>query len=176
MVISYATTTFVLMGTAHSRKMMVSMRLKTPTVPSLALSVEKTLKLMLYCGVRPAEITRINPERDIVDDMLIIRPHCSKTGGGRIIPLRKVADFLKRHSERKIIPANWQQKRKALRQAADFRYWKPDICRHTFATYHARHFKNLSVLQLEMGHRSPALLQTRYISAVPLPHAADFWR
>ncbi len=138
--------------------------------------MQLSLKLMLYCGVRPTEITRINPERDIIDDMLIIRPQCSKTGGGRIIPLRKVADFLKRHSERKMIPANWQQKWKALRQAADFRQWKPDICRHTFATYHARHFKNLSILQMEMGHRSPALLQTRYISAVPLPHAADFWR
>ena len=43
------------------------------------------LQLMLYCGVRPAEVARLRPE-DIrwQEKELIIRPATSKTGGGRI--------------------------------------------------------------------------------------------
>lgn len=48
------------------------------------------LHLMLYCGIRPAEAQRLKPE-DIrwKERRVIIRPRTSKTGGGRVVPLRK---------------------------------------------------------------------------------------
>lgn len=124
-----------------------------------------SLRLMLYCGVRPAEVTRIDPQRDIVGNELIIRPQTSKTGGGRVIPLRKVQQFLRTHPQQKTIPRNWQNRWHALRRAACFTTWRADSCRHTFATYHVRYFKNLPLLQAEMGHRDLSLLRSRYVTA-----------
>ena len=39
-----------------------------------------------------------------------------------------------------------------------------DVCRHTFASYHAAYLRNLPELQLEMGHRDASLLMTRYMA------------
>ena len=127
--------------------------------------MQLSLKLMLYCGIRPTEVTRIDPQRDIVGDELIIRPNTSKTGGGRVVPLRKVALYIRHHQEHLVIPDRWEQRWRALRRAARFRIWRPDSCRHTFATYHARYFKNMPALQAEMGHRDLSLLRSRYIIA-----------
>lgn len=133
-----------------------------------------SLSLMLYCGVRPTEITRIQPaDIDWEEQHLIIRPHTSKTGGGRVVPLRCVRGI--RENERSI-PRNWGRKWKKLRLAAGFRKWTPDICRHTFATYHAAYFKDLPALQLEMGHRDTMLLRTRYIAPARRKDAGRFWR
>ena len=41
----------------------------------------------------------------------------------------------------------------------------PDVCRYTFASYHAAFFRNLPELQLEMGHRD-ALFHLRHADAV----------
>lgn len=133
-----------------------------------------SLHLMLYCGVRPTEVMRLQPD-DICWEkrQLIIRPQTSKTGGGRSIPLRPVSSEAglvgKRH-----IPHNWLARWKALRLAAGFTHWAPDTLRHTFASYHAAWFRNLPALQLEMGHRDSSLLQMRYIGLLP-DDAAGFW-
>lgn len=134
-----------------------------------------SLRLMLYCGVRPNEVTRIDLKRDIVGKELIIRSQTSKTGGGRVIPLRKVLTFLRTHPQQRMIPANWKKRWYALRQAARFPNWRTDVCRHTFASYHACYFKNIPALQLEMGHRDGALLRSRYVTAV-CGNVAKYWR
>ncbi len=133
------------------------------------------LQLMLYCGIRPTEITRMQT-RDIQWQAkeVIVRPCTSKTGGGRIIPLRHI-----QRTETKgeyIAPANWKRRWKELRKDAGFEKWIPDVCRHTFASYHAAYFRNLPELQLEMGHRDSRLLLSRYTSPVPGKAASCFWR
>lgn len=132
-----------------------------------------SLQLLLYSGVRPAEVERIRQE-DICrrEKQLIIRPRTSKTGGGRMVPLRHTERL---RAEDFIIPRDWQRKWRALRRAAGFRDWVPDVCRHTFATYHAAHFRNLPALQLEMGHRDVNLLRTRYTTPVLSAIAGKFW-
>ena len=134
-----------------------------------------SLKLMLYCGVRPTEVSRLKPEKDIdwKGRELIIRPQTSKTGGGRVIPLRKVARL---GEQDRLIPGNWLKRWRQLRQEAGFTDWRADACRHTFASYHARHFRNLPALQLEMGHSDSSLLQTRYVTAFLDNKADSFWK
>ena len=53
--------------------------------------MQLSLHLMLYCGIRPTEVSRIDPERDIdwQNRRVVVRPTTSKTGGGRVVPLRK---------------------------------------------------------------------------------------
>ncbi len=134
-----------------------------------------SLHLLLYNGVRPQEVARLS-ERNIRPEQgrVIIPASGSKTGGGRALPLRKMKS-LKGVSLR--IPRNWQQRWRALRCAAGFSagHWQPDVCRHTFASYHAAHFRDLGMLQLEMGHRSADLLRSRYLNLPRVEQAKAYW-
>ena len=127
--------------------------------------MQLSLHLMLYCGIRPTEVSRIDPERDIdwQNRCVVVRPTTSKTGGGRVVPLRKADAITVR-----TIPHRWKERWHALRHKAGWGQsnpWQPDACRHSFATYHAAHFRNFPALQLEMGHRDSCLLRTRYVYA-----------
>lgn len=132
-----------------------------------------SLHLLLYCGIRPAEVQRLQ-RRDVFweDNLVVIRPQTSKTGGGRAVPLRGGASLRR---EECVIPRNWQRRWRALRRAAGFTHWVPDVCRHTFASYHAAFFRDLGRLQMEMGHRDSSLLRCRYVTPVLQREAASFW-
>lgn len=132
-----------------------------------------SLNLMLYSGIRPAEVSRLKTE-DFCrrEKVVIIRPAKSKTGGGRVVPLRRTQHI---RQEEWQIPGNWQKRWQALRRAAGFTHWVPDVCRHTFASYHAAYYRNLPELQLEMGHRDLSLLRTRYMSPMPGKEAKRFF-
>lgn len=134
-----------------------------------------SLYLMLYSGLRPGEVKRLQAERDVIwqERVLVVRPVVSKTGGGRMVPLR-LPGTMKRHEC--AIPRNWEQRWRALRRAAGFEHWVADVCRHTFASYHAAYFRNLPALQLEMGHRDLGLLRSRYMMPVLRREAERFWR
>ncbi len=134
-----------------------------------------SLRLMLYSGIRPAEVSRLQPGDFCREEgYVLIRPCTSKTGGGRLVPLRGMQGIRKHE---RTIPRNWQRRWQALRRAAGFRCgsWVPDVCRHSFASYHAAHFKNLPALQLEMGHRDLTLLRTRYVSPVGARDSHFYW-
>ena len=133
-----------------------------------------SLSLMLYGGIRPTEVSRLQvSDINWEEQQVIIRPLTSKTGGGRAVPLRGVRGIRKRD---RCIPRNWRRKWQALRRAAGFRHWVPDVCRHTFATYHAAMFRNLPELQLEMGHRDVSLLRSRYMVPASRKVAELFWK
>ena len=129
--------------------------------------MQLSLHLMLYCGIRPTEVSRIDPEHDIdwQNQRVVVRPTTSKTGGGRVVPIRRAEKVTMR-----IIPRRWVHRWRALRRAAGWgketaQPWRQDVCRHTFATYHAACFRNFAALQMEMGHRDSNLLRTRYVYA-----------
>ena len=133
-----------------------------------------SLSLLLYSGVRPAEVARLQPEDVCWEErQVIIRPQKSKTGGGRIVPLRALPGMRAQDCR---VPRNWQNRWLALRRAAGFIQWVPDVCRHTFASYHAAHFRNLPELQLEMGHRDLSLLRSRYMAPAARKEARAFWQ
>lgn len=137
-------------------------------------SMRFSLHLMLYCGIRPTEVKRLKPS-DICweEHQVIIRPQVSKTGGGRAVPLRGLGNLTPHDCA---IPRNWERRWQQLRRAAGFTRWVPDVCRHTFASYHAAHFRNLPALQLEMGHRDCSLLRSRYMVPARRSDAAHFWQ
>ena len=139
--------------------------------------MQLSLHLMQYCGIRPTEVSRIDPERDINWRLaqVVVRPTTSKTGGGRVVPLRKAELITVR-----TIPHRWKERWHALRRAAGWNQdspWQLDACRHTFATYHAAYYRNFPALQMEMGHRDVSLLKTRYVyaSCDDAPNARDFF-
>ena len=139
------------------------------------------LGLMLWAGVRPAEVTRLHwQDIDWEESVISLRPMHSKTGGCRHIRLHAVLRaWLREYGPGQgcICPSNWQRRWRRLRDGAGLTPWRQDVLRHTFASYHAKHFHHFAHLQEDMGHRSAALLRTRYLSMRGLTAglAAKFW-
>ena len=134
-----------------------------------------SLHLMLYCGLRPQEVARLDESRIQAEQgRVIVPPSSSKTGGGRAVPLRNRG---KLRGVPLRIPGNWENRWRRLRRAAGFApgRWVPDVCRHTFASYHAAYFRDLGALQLEMGHRSANLLLSRYLNLPQVKQAKAYW-
>ncbi len=140
--------------------------------------------LMLWAGIRPNEMERLTwgniiPKENVIE----IQPQHSKTGGHRQVTLhpalkswlRRVSSYT--FSTAPIAPRAWDRRWRALRRSAGFTDWQADILRHTFASYHLKHFRDLSVLQLEMGHATTQLLRTRYLALNGITEKAahDFW-
>ena len=134
-----------------------------------------SLHLLLYCGLRPQEVARLQA-RDVQAERgcVVVPGRCSKTGGGRVVPLRRREAL---RGGRLRIPRNWEARWRRLRRAAGFAagQWMPDVCRHTFASYHAARFRDLGALQLEMGHRSADLLRSRYLNLPQVEEAKQYW-
>ena len=139
------------------------------------------LGLMLWAGVRPAELLRLSWENiDWEESVISLRPQHSKTGGCRHIQLYAVLRaWLREHGlgQGAICPRNWARRWRHLRDAAGLSPWRQDVLRHTFASYHAKHFHDFARLQEDMGHQSASLLRTRYLSMKGLTatHARLFW-
>lgn len=135
--------------------------------------MQLSLNLLLFSGVRPTEVARLKPADFYWEEQqVIIRPRASKTGGGRVVPLRLNEDL---PEELRIIPCNWKRRWRRLRLTAGFVHWVSDACRHTFASYHAAYFRNLPALQLEMGHHNLDLLRSRYMAPALSGDARRFW-
>ncbi len=132
----------------------------TPIAPSV--------KLMLWCGIRPGEVQRLRwKDIDPQEGVVYIDPRHSKTGGARAVPLRGAAKMLSQVTEKedsRIAPTNWARLWRRVRLRAGLRTWQQDALRHTFASLHLKYFHNPPQLQEEMGHRDSRLLRTRYLN------------
>lgn len=141
-----------------------------------------SLGLMLWGGVRPAEVTRLSwSDVDWEESVVTIRPSHSKTGGCRHVQMRPVLRAWLRESgtgQGRVCPPNWERRWRSVRMAAGLIPWQQDVLRHTFASYHVKHFHDFLQLQVDMGHQSAALLRTRYLSmrGVTSAHAELFWK
>lgn len=148
--------------------------------------------IMLFAGVRPREVERLCwRDIDLEENVIRISARHSKTGGARHVsilkPLKKIlSEFSSKINsplfyQASIIPSNWKRRWKVVRTEAGWNKmhnkWRQDVLRHTFASYHAKYFKNYYLLQCEMGHSDMNLLRTRYISMSGITQlsAEQFW-
>lgn len=137
--------------------------------------------IMLYAGVRPHEVERLTwAQIQLERGFISILPQHSKTGGARHVTIHPpLAELLSRWQSHlphtPICPSNWRRSWAELHRLAGWHPltnpWQEDILRHTFATHHLSTFRSYTELQLEMGHRSSALLRTRYIAM-----SGDTWQ
>ncbi len=138
--------------------------------------IAPSVKLMLWCGIRPGEVQRLRwKDIDAREGVVYIDPCHSKTGGARAVPLRGAARMLSRQPEQedvRIAPNNWARLWRRVRLRAGLRTWQQDALRHTFASLHLKYFHNPPQLQEEMGHRDSRLLRTRYLNMRNLTSSA----
>lgn len=148
--------------------------------------------LMLWGGIRPREVARLRwGDIDLEENVVRILPYNSKTGGARHVTIHKPLRALLLEYRRKInnrelahtliIPRNFEKRWFVVRKNAGWNTggmtWQQDVLRHTFASYHAKYFKNFNLLQQEMGHANSNLLRTRYLSmsGITAESAKKFW-
>lgn len=140
--------------------------------------------IMLWAGIRPSEVQRLKwSDIDFEERVITVPANHSKTGGARHVTiyaplyywLRKCKPIYLPSSS--IVPASWLTRWNELRRAAGFVEWVPDVLRHTFASYHLKHFRDINALLMDMGHASPQQLRTRYLSMqnVTKKSAKAFW-
>lgn len=129
--------------------------------------------MLLWAGLRPTELKRLRwRDIDLAEKSITIRSQCSKTGGTRQVDIcRPLFACLKQYIkgiaslEQSICPPNWREKWRQIRHYAGFSScWVQDILRHTYASYHVKCYKNMPLLQLNMGHRDQSLLRARYVN------------
>lgn len=146
--------------------------------------------LMIFGGIRPQEVERLLWQHIALrDGAVILNSQHTKTGGARhvtILPvlskwLKFYRDKIKPSPNTPICPKGWTIKWRKIRKKAGWtgrrKVWVPDCLRHTYASYHAKHFKDYNLLQMEMGHRSSSLLRTRYLNmkGISTQTATQFW-
>lgn len=145
--------------------------------------------VMMYAGIRPGEVVRLRwRDVDLEERVISVRPLASKTGGARHVSIHSVlrqllAGYGEGERDGPLCPANWLMRWRLVRKKAGwgmhnrFGEWSADVLRHTYASYHAKWFRDFSLLQMEMGHRSSSLLRTRYLNmeGVSRDRARLFW-
>ena len=140
--------------------------------------------LLMFAGVRPKEVHRLTwKDIDLEENSITIHSLCSKTGGVRQIEIcsslkRLLAPFANGQKNERVCPKNWQKRWRDIRNESGFKnVWVQDILRHTYASYHAKRFKDLPRLQLNMGHYDLSLLRSRYVNMRGISHtdARDFF-
>lgn len=140
--------------------------------------------LLMFAGVRPKEVHRLTwKDIDLEENSITIHSLCSKTGGVRQVEIcsslkRLLAPFANSQKNERVCPKNWQKRWRDIRNDSGFKnVWVQDILRHTYASYHAKRFKDLPRLQLNMGHYDLSLLRSRYVNMRGISHtdARDFF-
>ncbi len=125
---------------------------------------------MLFAGIRPAEVRRLRwVDIDMEEEYITVRSSCSKTGGTRHVEictsLKSWLKNLKLNPDEMVCPKDWLGRWRRIRAEAGFAdKWVHDVLRHTYASYHAKRYRDLPRLQLNMGHRDLSLLRCRYIN------------
>ena len=126
--------------------------------------------ILIMCGLRPTEVSRLKwGDIDFAENLITVRANCSKTGGTRQVEicsaLKKLLLPIKLCDDMYICPKNWLNKWRKIRRLAGIdKFWVQDVLRHTYASYHAKLYRNLPKLQLNMGHRNHTLLYSRYVN------------
>ena len=133
------------------------------------------LAIMTFAGIRPQEVTRLTWNDIFLDTpskVIKVRSMASKTGGTRQVSICAALEswlrIAPRQEDNSICPPQWPVRWAGLRYRAGWdangKRWPNDALRHTFASYHARQFRDFSSLQMDMGHSSLSLLRTRYLN------------
>jgi integrase len=135
--------------------------------------------LALFCGLRSEELHRFEWRHVRFEERLVeVSGRTSKTGSRRFAtmpdnlvawlqPYRNHAGPI--HPGRKALEAD--RERAGLLQA-----WKPNCCRHSFASYHLAHHGDPKLTSMELGHSRPDTLFNFYRQRVTKAEATRFWQ
>ena len=130
------------------------------------------LAIGLFAGVRPLEIQRLQ-QQDITDRYIEITAAKAKTRQRRLVSL---SDNLKEWiALGRDLPLTNKPKRLARVLHIAELGWKPDIMRHSFASYHLAMYRSADKTAFELGHRDSKMLFSHYRELVTQEAAESYW-
>jgi integrase/recombinase XerD len=158
-----------------------------PSLPnSLKVNASDALSavcIMLFAGVRPAEIKRLTWRNlDLEEGTLFIANTAAKTDRSREIAMPETLIAWLKYAEADkdesmlICPPNWDRKIKAIRHKAGIAKSGKDQLRKSFASYHLQAFGDVNATRSIMGHETDEVLFTNYRNAVRKKDALEFWK
>jgi integrase len=133
--------------------------------------------LALFCGIRPAEIERMDwAEVDWRTHDVFIGGEVSKTGNERYVALQSNALEWLLPFRQKSGPIHFSRRQyRRVRELSKVK-WGHDILRHTYGSMHLAAFRNSGDTAENMGHESSTkMLFKHYRRAVPEEEAEKFW-
>ena len=137
--------------------------------------------LMLFAGIRPEEIGRVQwKDLKLDHGVITVTSRASKKKRQRHIELEKnLLAWLELVPEAQregfIAPSNWRRKWQAIRKAAGIED-RQDVLRHSYASYWLAAFENKDRLRMFMGHRDGDMIEEHYNAGVLKADALEFWK
>ena len=102
----------------------------------------------------------------------------NKTGERHVDMLPNLRDWLLplRKLNGPVAPQNLRKRFEQTREAAGIVPWPNNALRHSFGSYHLKHFGNDALTRLQMGHwRDSTVLFAHYRRAVTRGNAERYW-
>ena len=128
--------------------------------------------LGLFAGVRPMEIERLS-WNNILNGFIEITADKAKTRQRRLISISdNLQQWLNLGGE---LPVTNKRKRIAKLISYIGLNWKPDIMRHSFASYHLALHMSPDKTAFELGHRDTKMLFRHYRELVSTEDAQKYW-
>ena len=131
-----------------------------------------------FAGLRAKEIQRLDWRDISFDENEIAVSSESKTGERHVDMLPNLCEWLllyRKHSGA-VMPNNFRKRFDQTREAAGIEPWPDNALRHSFGTYHLKHFGNDALTRLQMGHwRDSTVLFAHYRRAVTRRNAERYW-
>jgi integrase len=161
--------------------------------------------LAMFCGIRPAEIERMDAAALNLDEgTVIVLAETAKTGARRVVDLSANAVAWLRTVELpvgRLCVGRWSERWRAFRRGCGWQVgaddagerslafrraavavpitrgaWPADVLRHTFASMHYAQHQDESLLKAQMGHWERAdTLHRHYRALTTRAEAAAFW-
>jgi integrase len=156
------------------------------------LSVEQTARLLVsaspellpyiaigaFAGLRASELERLDwRDIDFEENEIAVNSE-SKTGERHVDMLPNLREWLLplRKLSGNITPENFRKHFDQAREDADIEPWPNNALRHSFGSYHLKHFGNDAQTRLQMGHwRDSSVLFAHYRRAVTRRNAERYW-
>jgi len=133
-----------------------------------------------FAGLRPREIERLDwTDIHLEEGYIRVRPKVAKTASNRLVDIQPNlrAWLLPLSCESgPVTPPNLRKIREAAQRKIVLTQWPQDGLRHSYASYHLAHFKNINELATQMGHTNTKLIFRHYRSVVTKDEAAKFWK
>ena len=130
------------------------------------------LAIGLFAGVRPLETQRLS-RADISDRYIEIKAAKAKTRKRRLVSISpNLKEWLALGGD---LPLSNKRKRLARVLKIAQLNWKPDIMRHSFASYHLAYHQSADKTALELGHRDSKMLFAHYRELVTQEAAQSYW-
>lgn len=136
--------------------------------------------IMLFAGVRPGEVSRLDwSDVDMDAKTIFVGNKKAKTDRSRYIEMPDtlhewLATVPAKKRSGKIVPPGWGKVWQLIRRKAEIADFR-DILRHTFATYHLAGYNDVNLTRSIMGHEAGDTLFSHYRGAVRKKDALAFW-